>query len=314
MRPAGDDLSDHLFIHDLTDHGILAFLCRSIINLLLQRRDRIILQLCCFLVVSVILCLRQLQLRLFELLAVGLDVIEFFLLFLPLRELLSLFFIEVCKFFFDLVLAHHGLRIRLVFQRSLFDLQGHDLPIQLIEVCRHGIHFHSQTCTCFIDQVNGLIRKIPISDIAVAQSSSSHDCFILDLHAMMTLKAFLESSEDRNGILNRRLGNHDLLEPALQCPVLLDVLAVFIKGRCTDALQLASCQHRLQEVRSIHGSFRLACTDQIMNLVDEQDDIAICFLDGIQHALETFLEFATVLGPGNQRPHIQFDELLVLES
>ncbi len=48
-----------------------------------------------------------------------------------------------------------------------------------------------------------------------------------------------------------------------------------------------------------------------MNLIDEQDDVAVSLLHSLENALETLLEFASVLGTGNQGTHVQFNQLLV---
>ena len=62
---------------------------------------------------------------------------------------------------------------------------------------------------------------------------------------MVDLITLLQTTQDGDGILHRRLRHHDRLEPALQGGILFDVLAVFIQGGGTDAVQLAAGQHRL---------------------------------------------------------------------
>lgn len=62
---------------------------------------------------------------------------------------------------------------------------------------------------------------------------------------MIDLVALLEAAEDGNGVLNGRLIDLHGLEAPFERRVLFDVLAVLIERRCTDAMQLAACQHRL---------------------------------------------------------------------
>ncbi len=50
-----------------------------------------------------------------------------------------------------------------------------------------------------------------------------------------------------------------------------------------------------------------------MDLVDEGDDPAVRLLDLLQHALEAFLEFATVFRTGHHGSQVERDELLVLQ-
>jgi len=50
-----------------------------------------------------------------------------------------------------------------------------------------------------------------------------------------------------------------------------------------------------------------------VQFVDEEDDASFGLLDLVQHRLETLLELAAELGPGDQRPHVQGEDGLVLE-
>lgn len=59
---------------------------------------------------------------------------------------------------------------------------------------------------------------------------------------------FSEASQDGDGRGDAGLVNIDLLEASLQGRVLLNVLAVLIKGGGANASQLATPQHRLQQV------------------------------------------------------------------
>ena len=50
-----------------------------------------------------------------------------------------------------------------------------------------------------------------------------------------------------------------------------------------------------------------------MELVDEEDDLSFGIRDFLEDRLEPFLELAAVLGAGDERAHIERDDLLVLE-
>ena len=50
-----------------------------------------------------------------------------------------------------------------------------------------------------------------------------------------------------------------------------------------------------------------------MQLVDEQDDLAVAALDGVEHGLEPLLKLAPELCAGDERAHIQREELPVLQ-
>ena len=62
---------------------------------------------------------------------------------------------------------------------------------------------------------------------------------------MIDLIALFKSAEDGDGVLNRRLIYLNGLEPAFERRVLFDVLAVLVKGRCADAVQLTAREHGL---------------------------------------------------------------------
>jgi hypothetical protein len=53
------------------------------------------------------------------------------------------------------------------------------------------------------------------------------------------------------------------------------VLSVLVERRGTDRVQLAAREHGLEQVGGVHGPLRCAGTDDRMELVDEQDDLAL---------------------------------------
>ncbi len=242
--PAGNDLGNHILIDNLLQHlGSIVLL--GICNLLLQRRNCTILQLGSCIIVGIVLCLLEIQLCSFQLLLGILDGIHLLLLRLPLACAGFHLLIQIGKFLVNLGKTLLCLRIGFILQRSLFDLQSHDLAVQLIQFHRHGIHLRTDAGTCLIHQVNGLIRQETIRDVAVRKLGRCNQSLILDLYAVIRLKAVLQTTQNRDGILNGRLRYLNLLESSFQCLILFDVLAVLIIGCGTNALQLASCQHRL---------------------------------------------------------------------
>ena len=78
-------------------------------------------------------------------------------------------------------------------------------------------------------------------------------------------------------------------------------------------MQLTSCQHRLEHIARIHAALGLACADNGMQFVNEQDNLSFTVLHILQHRLQTFLKFSPVFGAGNQRPHIQGKYFLILQ-
>ena len=119
---------------------------------------------------------------------------------------------------------------------------------------------------------------------------------------MVDLVPLLDAAEDRDRVVDRRLADEDRLEPPLECGVLLDVLAELVQGGGADAAQLAASQGRLEQVGRVHRPLGLACADDQVQLVDEQDDPPLGLGDLLENGLETVLELAAELGSRDQAP------------
>ena len=113
---------------------------------------------------------------------------------------------------------------------------------------------------------------------------------------MVHLVALLEAAQDRDRVLDRGLAHEDRLEAALEGRVLLDVLAVLVEGGGADAAQLAARQGGLEHVGRVGGALGRAGAHDGVQLVDEEDDLALGLGDLAQHRLEAVLELAAVLG------------------
>ena len=85
---------------------------------------------------------------------------------------------------------------------------------------------------------------------------------------------------------------------------LLDALAVLVVGRRADHAQLATRQRRLEQVGRVERALGVAGADQRVQLVDEQDDLALGGLRLGDHRLESLFELAAELGAGNQQTHV----------
>ncbi len=131
---------------------------------------------------------------------------------------------------------------------------------------------------------------------------------------MVQFVLLLDAAQDRNRILDRRLADEDGLETPREGCVLLDVLAVLVERGGAHAMQFAAGQRRLQQVGRIHRAIRLAGTHQRVHLVDEQDDAALGGCHFREHRLQPLLEFAAILRTGDERAHVERQQLLVLEA
>ena len=77
-----------------------------------------------------------------------------------------------------------------------------------------GIH-QPHPATGFIDQIDGLIRKEAITDIAITQGGGGNQGFIGDLEAMVLFIALPQPTQNFDRINNGRLTHHHWLEAAL---------------------------------------------------------------------------------------------------
>ncbi|GMA18154.1 hypothetical protein GCM10025862_01750 [Arsenicicoccus piscis] len=129
---------------------------------------------------------------------------------------------------------------------------------------------------------------------------------------MVRLVAVAQALQDLDGVRQRRLGDLDGLEAPLQGGVLLDVLAVLVERGRADRLQLAAGQHRLEDARCVDGALGSTGTDEGVDLVDEQDDVA-AGADLLEDLLQPLLEVTAVAAAGDQSAEVEGVELLVLE-
>ena len=72
---------------------------------------------------------------------------------------------------------------------------------------------------------------------------------------MVRLVAFLEPTQNTDRVINTRLTHVHLLETTFQSGVFLNVLAELVKRSGANHAQLAACQHGLEHIACIHGTF-----------------------------------------------------------
>lgn len=202
------------------------------------------------------------------------------------------------------LLAAHGFAL---------DLQLDQAAVEPVHHLGLGIHLDLDLGGRLVDEVDRLVGQEAVGDVAVAQFGRGHDGRVGDLDAVMQLVLFLQASQDGDGGLHARLAHQDLLEAALQRGVLLDVLAVFIQGGGAYAMQLATRERRLEHVAGVHRALGLARAHHGVQLVDEDDGLALFLGQFVQHVLQALLELAAELGTGQQGRHVQRQHALVLQ-
>ena len=201
--------------------------------------------------------------------------------------------------------------IGLVGQGGDLDLHSCQLASGFIDFGRHRVDFHSQPAGRLVDQIDRLVGQKTVADVSVRECGGSGQGVVCDADAVVGFVTVLESTENRDCVIDGGFFNQDGLKSALKRRVLLDVLTVFVKRGGSDAVEFASGEHRLEQVGGIERSLGRTGSDDSVQFVDEQDHLAVGGLDLLENRLESVLEFAAVLRPGDQRAQVQCHDTLV---
>ena len=130
----------------------------------------------------------------------------------------------------------------------------------------------------------------------------------------MHLVAFLQTSQDADGVFGCRLLHHHGLEAALQGCVFFYVLAVFVQGGGADHAEFATGEHGLEHVAGVQRTFCRACAHDRVELVYEGDDLTVGVLNFLQHGLQPLFKLAAIFGAGYEGCHIQREELFASQA
>ena len=205
------------------------------------------------------------------------------------------------------------LEVLIVDRRLLIALHFGDLLVQLAQLRRRGHAGNTQASAGLVHQVNSLIRKESVRDVAVGQLGGGLDRSVGNDDAVVGLVAIAQTLEDAHGLFDAGLVNLHRLETTFKSRILFDVLTVLVAGGCADSLQLAARKHGLEHLRGVNGTFRSTCTDQGVDLVDEEDDVAAS-TNFLEDLLEALFEVTAVARASDQRAHIEAVDLLVLDG
>ncbi len=192
--------------------------------------------------------------------------------------------------------AFFGGLVGLFLKRLTLHFELDQAAIKAIHRLWLGVQLHTNPRGGFVDQVNGLIGQLTISDIAGRELGCSNNRRIGNIHAVVHFVALFQAAKDRHGVLFGRLINQHLLEAALQSSVFLNVLAVLIKGGRPHAVQLAAGQGRLEHIACIHGTFGFACADHGVQLVNKQDHPAFFLGKLLEHRFQALFKLTTEFG------------------
>ena len=286
----------------------------GLLNLLLQTRDHGIAQLGRTTQIAVARRALLFALGLVELPLELLHVVDGVLLVEPAGLLHVELFLDLGDLLAQGLQTLLGGVVGLLHERLFLDLQLGELTRGGIDLDRHAVELHAQAACRLIDQVDGLVGQETVGDVAIGEVGSCHERAIGDMHAVEDLVLLLEATQDRDGVLDGRLAHHNGLETTGERRVLLDVLAVFVERSRADRMQVATGERRLEDVAGVHGALGGTRAHDGVELIDEQDDLAFRFLHFLEHGLQAVLELTTVLGAGDQRAHVELDEVAVAQG
>ena len=238
-----------------------------------------------------------------------------FLLALPLGDHGLDLLLGVGKVAGDLLQSLARVFVLLLGEGLALHLQLHGRAVELVDFTGHGVQLDLQAGSGLVNEVDGLVGQESVRDVAVAQGGGGHEGAVGDVHAVVHLVAFLEASQNGDGVFDARLGDVDGLEAALQSRVFLDVLAVLIERGRADGAQLAARQRGLEEVCGVHRAVTARTgAHQGVELVDEEDDFAVARRDFLDEGFESLLELAAVFRAGEHRADVQRDEALAFHA
>ncbi len=214
-----------------------------------------------------------------------------------------------------LVVAQGGglLELLVLDRRLLLAPRGLDLLLEVAVDGRGGHRLDAHPRGGLVDEVDRLVRELAVGDVAVGELGRGAQRLVGDLDLVVLLVAVAQALEDLHGLLDRRLVDADLLEAALQGAVALEVLAVLVERGGADRLQLAAGERGLEDGGRVDRALGGAGADEVVQLVDEQDDVA-ALGDLLHHLLEALLELAAVLRAGDEGREVQRVDLLALEQ
>ena len=193
---------------------------------------------------------------------------------------------------------------------GLFPAQGGDLFLQRLQVGGGALRLHAHLRSGLIHQVDGLVRQEPVTDIPAGEGHGGLQRLIGDGQLVMGLVLVPQTLQNGDGVLRGGLTHGDGLEAALQRGVFFNVLAVLVEGGRADDPDLAPAQGRLEDVGGVHGALGGAGAHDGVQLVDEEDDVAV-LLHLVQRVFDTLLELAAVLGAGHHTAQVKAQKLFV---
>ena len=195
----------------------------------------------------------------------------------------------------------------------LFCLQFGDAAAQLDDPRWRRLVVDHEAGGGLVDQVDGLVGQTAFGQVALGEADSGFDGLVADRDSVVRFVARPERVQDGDGVIGRGLVEVDGRETSLEGGVFLDVAAVFVQCGRADDVQFASSEGRFEHVGGVDRALGGAGADDRVDLVDEEDDLALALADLVDNGLEPLLEFAPELGSGEESAHVERHQALAAQ-
>ena len=150
--------------------------------------------------------------------------------------------------------------------------------------------------TGFVQDINRLIRQVPVCKITVRQFDRRFQRFFCYLYMMVPFIASAQALQNFQGRLCIRRIHTDRLEPPLQRRIFFHAFTVIFQRGGSDYVKFPSGQRRFDNICDIHGA--VAAVHQHLQLIHKQNDSG-AMLDSFNNIPQAFFQFAPILGPCN---------------
>ena len=131
---------------------------------------------------------------------------------------------------------------------------------------------------------------------------------------MVRLVTLLQAAQNRDRVFHVRFAHVHNLESPFERRILLNVLAVFVERGGANGAQFSAGQGGLEHVAGVNGALGRARPDKRVQFVDEQNDLAVGFVNFFEHGLQAIFKLAAVFCAGQHGAEVERDDALVFEA
>ena len=205
-------------------------------------------------------------------------------------------------------------RVRFLLDRLALDLELDHAAVEPVHRLGLGIDLHPNPRGRFVDQVDRLVRQEAVGDVAMRELRRGDDRRVGDARRRGGSRS-APCRPRRMAIVDSTDGSSTSTFWKRRSSAASFSTYLRYSSSVVAPTQWSSprASARLQHVAGVDRALGLARADHRMQLVDEDDRLAGIGGDVLQHGLQPLLEFAAVLGAGEERRHVERQHALALE-